>query len=136
ILLLLAAVLATRAWGNLRKIPLAFPALLIGSLIAFAVAQSFPYRLYIPERILQYSWPPLLIFGFLLLAYLAFSTLTQKWAGVLAALLVCGLELGLYGDGLTRDINIHNWTSRDTPVVQFVATLPKESLVAASFDTS
>ena len=45
-------------------------------------------------------------------------------------------ELGLYGDGLTRNINIHNWTSRDTPLVQYVATLPKESLVAASFDSS
>jgi hypothetical protein len=136
ILFVIAAVLATRAWGNLRKIPLAFPALLIGSMVAFSVAQSFPYRLYIPERLLQYSWPPLMVFGFLVLAYLALSTLTQKWAGVWAALLVCGLELSLYGDGLTRDINVHNWTSRDTPVVQYVATLPKDAMIAASFDTS
>lgn len=136
LLLLVFAVLATRAWGNLRKIPLVFPALFLGSLLAFAVAQSVPYQLYIPDRLLLYSWPPLLLFGFLLVAYLAFSTLTQKWAGVLAALLVCGLELGLYGDGFARDINIHNWTSRDTPMVQYFATLPKNVLVAASFDNS
>jgi hypothetical protein len=136
ILLLVAAVLATRAWRNLGKMPLVFPALFIGSLLAFFAAQEFPYRLYIPERLLQYAWPPLLIFGFLFVAYFAFSTLSERHAGVLAALLVCGLELGLYGDGLTPDINVHNWRGRDDATVQFVATLPKEATVAAAFDLS
>ncbi|HEY1587360.1 MAG TPA: hypothetical protein VGH63_16805, partial [Polyangia bacterium] len=111
-------------------------AMFLGSVVAFFAAQWFPYRLYIPERMLQYAWPPVLIFGFLLLAYFAFSTLTARWAGVLAALLICGLELFFYGDGFTRDINVHNWKRRDDAIVQFTATLPKDVMIAASFDTS
>jgi hypothetical protein len=130
------ALVLLRRWRTLEKVPLIFPALFAGSLLAFFAAQWFPYRLYIPERMLQYAWPPLLIFGFLLLAYLALFTLTQKWAGVLAALLVCGLELFFYGDGLTRDINVHDWRKRDSLTVQFIATLPKGVTIAASFDQS
>ncbi|HWE27369.1 MAG TPA: hypothetical protein VHB97_05165 [Polyangia bacterium] len=139
ILAVVAALLALvllRRWRTLGKVPIVFPAMFVGSLVAFGMAQWFPYRLYIPERMLQYAWPPLLIIGFLLLAYLALSTLTPRWAGTLAALLVCAIELGLYGNGFVRDVNVHNWHSRDTPVVQFVATLPKDVTVAASFDTS
>ncbi|MGZ3439602.1 MAG: hypothetical protein ACXVDD_08795 [Polyangia bacterium] len=130
------ALLLLRRWRTLGRVPIVFPALFAGSVAAFFAAQWFPYRLYIPERMLQYAWPPLLLFGFLLLAYLAFFTLTQRWAGVLAALLVCGLELAFYGDGFQRDINIHDWRRRDDLTVQFVATLPKEATVAASFDQS
>ncbi|HEX8952797.1 MAG TPA: hypothetical protein VF945_13170, partial [Polyangia bacterium] len=139
LLAIVAAALALvllRRWRTLKKVPLVLPALFAGSLVAFGLAQWFPYRLYIPERMLQYAWPPVLIFGFLLLAYLAFSTLTERWAGVLAALLLCTLELSLYGDGFTRDINVHNWARRDDATVQFVATLPKEAHLAASFDLS
>ena len=131
------AVLVVWRWRTtLKKVPIVLPGLFAGSLVAFAVAQWFPYRLYIPERMLQYAWPPVLIFGFLLLTYLAFSTLTERWAGVLAALLCCALELGFYGDGFVRDINVHDWTRRDDATVQFVKTLPKDVHIAASFDLS
>ena len=130
------ALLVLRRWRTLKKVPIVFPAMFAGSLVAFALAQWFPYRLYIPERMLQYAWPPVLIIGFLLLAYLAFFTLTERWAGVLAALLVCTLELTLYGNGFVRDINVHDWTRRDDATVQFVATLPKDAHIAASFDLS
>jgi hypothetical protein len=130
------ALLLLRRWRTLRRVPIVLPAMFAGSIVAFALAQWLPYRLYIPERMLQYAWPPVLIFGFLLLAYLAFSTLTERWAGVLAALVVCGLELFFYGDGFTRDINVHDWKRRDDAVVQFIATLPKDVMVAAPFDTS
>jgi len=126
--------LVLRRWRLVAKIPIVFPALFVGSIAAFSVAQAFPYRLYIPDRLLLYAWPPLLLFGFLLLAYLAFSTLTPRWAGVLAAVLCCGLELGFYGDGFTRDINVHNWASRDDATVRFAATLPKDVMIAASFN--
>ena len=130
------ALLLLRRWRLVAKVPIVFPALLAGSLLAFAVAQSFPYQLYIPDRLLLFSWPPLLLVGFVLLAYLAFSTLTPRWAGVLAAVLVCGLELVFYGDGFARDINVHNWRSRDTATVRFAASLPKDVLIAAPFDTA
>jgi len=130
------ALLLLRRWRTIAKVPIVLPAMFLGSVVAFFAAQWFPYRLYIPERMLQYAWPLVLIFGFLLLAYLAFFTLTQRWAGVLAALLVCGLELFFYGDGFTRDINVHNWKRRDDATVQFTATLPKDVMIAASFDTS
>ena len=130
------ALLVLRRWRTLGRVPIVLPAMFVGSVVAFTVAQLFPYRLYIPERMLQYAWPPFFIFGFLFLAYLAFDTLTPRWAGVLAALLVCGLELGLYGNGLVRDVNVHNWRSRDDATVRFIATLPKDVMVAASFDTS
>ena len=130
------ALVLLRRWRTLARVPIVLPALFVGSLAAFGVAQALPYRLYIPERMLQYAWPPALILGFLLLAYLAFSTLTPRWAGVLAALVVCGLELGLYGDGLVRDVNVHDWTRKDDATVRFVATLPKAVTLAAAFDTS
>ncbi len=136
-LLLAIRLVMTRRWQTLAKIPLVFPGMLVGSLVAFAVAQLFPYRLYIPDRLLLFSWPPLLLFGLLLLAYLAFSTVTTpRWAGVLAAIVCCALELGFYGDGFSPDINVHNWASRDDATVRFTATLPKDALIAASFDKS
>ncbi len=131
------ALVALRRWrATLAKVPIVLPAMLAGSLVAFAMAQWFPYRLYIPERMLQYAWPPVLIIGFLFLAYLAFHTLTPRWAAALAAVVVCGLELGLYGNGFIRDVNVHDWKRRDDATVQFVATLPKDVMVAASFDVS
>jgi hypothetical protein len=128
--------LLLRRWRTLGKVPLVFPGLLVGSLIAFTAAQLVPYRLYLPERMLQYAWPPLFIIGFLLLAYLAFFTLTEKWAAMLAALLLCVVELGFYGNGFLRNINVHDWRRRDDATVQFIATLPKEATVAAGFDVS
>jgi len=128
--------LLLRRWRTLGKVPLVFPGLLVGSLIAFTAAQLVPYRLYLPERMLQYAWPPLFIIGFLLLAYLAFFTLTEKWAAILAALLLCVVELGFYGNGFLRNINVHDWRRRDDATVQFIATLPKEATVAAGFDVS
>ena len=127
--------LLLRRWRLVAKVPIVLPALLAGSLLAFAVAQSFPYQLYIPDRLLLFSWPPLLLFGLLLLAYLAFSTLTSpRWAGMLAAVLVCGLELVFYGDGFVRDINVHDWHRKDDATVRFAATLPKDVMIAAPFD--
>ncbi|HEY2743240.1 MAG TPA: hypothetical protein VGL86_01400, partial [Polyangia bacterium] len=135
-LLLAVRLVMTRRWREtLAKVPIIFPAMFVGSMAAFAVAQAVPYRLYIPDRLLLYAWPPLLLFGLLFLAYLAFSTVTSvRWAGVLAAVVVCALELGFYGDGFSRDINVHNWTSRDDATTRFVATLPKDVLLAAPFD--
>jgi hypothetical protein len=133
----LALLLLVRRRRLLAKVPIVFPALFVGSMAAFAVAQSVPYRLYIPDRLLLYAWPPLLLFGLLLLAYLAFSTVTTpRWAAVAAAIVCCALELGFYGDGFIPNINVHNWTRRDDATVRFAATLPKDVLIAAPFDTS
>lgn len=133
----LALLLLVRRWRLIARVPIVFPALFVGSVAAFLVAQAVPYRLYIPDRLLLYAWPPLLLFGLLLLAYLAFSTLmTPRWAGVAAAVVCCALELGFYGDGFYRDINVHNWTRRDDATVAFARSLPKEVLIAAPFDLS
>ena len=131
------AAAAGASLAYLRKVPIVFPAMFVGSLVAFAVAQAVPYRLYIPDRLLLYAWPPLLLFGLLLLAYLAFSTVTSaRVAGILAAVVCCALELGFYGDGFQPDINVHNWARRDDATVRFAATLPKDVLIAAPFDVS
>ena len=136
-LLLLVRMAMTRRWRLLAEVPILFPAMLVGSLIAFAVAQAVPYRLYIPDRLLLYAWPPLLLFGLLLLAYLAFSTVMARSTAAIAAAVLCiALELGFYGSGFWRDINIHNWTRRDDATVKFTATLPKDVLIAAPFDMS
>ena len=136
-LLLLVRTAMTRRWRLLAEVPIVFPAMLIGSLVAFAVAQAVPYRLYIPDRLLLYAWPPLLLFGLLLLAYLALSTVTSRRTAAIGAALLCGaLELGFYGDGFQADINIHNWARRDDATAKFAATLPKDAIIAAPFDES
>jgi hypothetical protein len=132
----LASLLILRG-RTLAKVPIVLPAMFVASLVAFTAARLVPYRLYLPERMLQYTWPPLLVFGFLLLAYLALSTVTTPpRAGVLAAILCVAVELCFYGDGLERDINVHDWTLRDDGTVRYVATLPEDVTVAASFDMS
>jgi hypothetical protein len=131
-----AALLAGVAGRRLFSLNLVFPATLAGSLALFAVAQSVPYRLYLPERIVQYAFPPLLLLGLLQVAYLAFTKLSSRHAGVLAALSLCVLELGFYGDGLTPRVNMWDWSAKDTPTVRFIGTLPKDVKVAASFDVS
>ena len=134
---IVAVLVLLAAWkwrATLSRLPLVFPGAFLGSLVAFAVAQSFPYRLYLPERLLQYSWPPVLLFSLLLLAYFAFASLTARWAGILAAVLVCGLELTFYGDGFQRDINMWDWSQRDDATVQYVKTLPKDVMIACHFN--
>lgn len=139
VVLVLAIVFAVVAGTRLRRLPPIFLGLLGGSLLAFWVAQTFPYRLYIPDRILLYAWPPLLLFGLLYVGALAFSRLTaqQRYASLMAAVAVVGVELAFYGDGMTREINIHNWHGRaEDATVRFAATLPKDVTLAAPFDKS
>jgi hypothetical protein len=136
ILVVTALLMALLAGRRLRRIHPVFPAFLIATVAAFAVAQSFPYRLYLPDRVLLYGAPPLLLIGLLQLAHLGMSRLTERHAGVLATLLVCTLELGFYGTGLTRGIGLHDWRNRNTPVVGFAATLPKDVTIAAPFDVA
>ena len=124
------------AGARSRKVPIVLPAMFLGSLVAFSAAQWFPYRLYIPERMLQYAWPPVLIFGFLLLAYLAFSTLTRALGRrARGAARVRARALLLRRRLHPRHQRAQLEARATTPTVQFIATLPKDAMIAASFDT-
>ena len=129
-----AAALLGAAGRRLRALPAVLPALLASSLVAFAVAQALAYRLYFPDRMLQYAWPPLMLLGLVAVGQAAWAGLGPRRAALLTALTLGALELGCYGDGLMRDIGLHDWHSRETPLVRAVARLPEDALVAASFD--
>jgi hypothetical protein len=136
LVLVFAALLALVANLRLRRLHPLFLAFFVATVATFALAQAVPYRLYLPDRILFYGGPPLLVLGLLQLAYLAMTRVSERHAATLAALVVCTFELGFYGTGLSPRVGLHDWSGKNTPVVRFAATLPKDVTLAASFDTA
>ena len=79
----------------------------------------FPYRLYIPERHVAVRLAaaadlrlPAARLSRLLHADAARGPACSRRCSSAA------LELGFYGDGFSRDINVHNWSARDDATVQ------------------
>jgi hypothetical protein len=134
LMVLVVGLLVMRAGRRLRDVPKIFPALLIASLVAFFVARLVAYRLYFPNRMLQYTWPPLFLMVLPLVAARALAI--DRWRGAVAGgVLLVGVQLLFYGDGLAHRINRRDWSGDDTPVVRFIGTLPKDVLVAGSSHT-
>ncbi|HEX2568324.1 MAG TPA: hypothetical protein VH877_02115 [Polyangia bacterium] len=129
-------VLVVLAGRRLRELPLLLVFMFIASLGAYQLARVMAYRLYLPERMLLYAWPPLFHVTMVLLAYQAMRRLGARWAGRGAAILLIALQFAVYGDGLPRRMNLWDWSAYDTPTVRFIGTLPKDALVAAPFKTS
>lgn len=132
--LALTATLLTAAGRRLRALPAVFPALLISSLVAFAAAQLLAYRLYFPARMLEFSWPPLLLLGLVAVGIQAFAARGRRDAVLLTVLVLGAFTFLTNGDGLERSVGLHDWRSRETPMVKKVATLPPDVVVAAHFD--
>jgi hypothetical protein len=130
----LVAVLMTLAGRRLRAIPTIFPALIVSSLGAFAVAQALAYRLYFPDRMLLYAWPLVGLLGLPWVAHLALEPRVGRHASAVAGILLCGLELLFYGSGLPNRYAMHAWGARDDKTMAFLRTLPKEVLIATSLD--
>lgn len=134
IALAVAAFLVGAAGRRLREVPLVIPALLVSSVVAFAVAQAVAYRLYFPERMLQFSWPPVLLLGLVAVGLRAFASFGARDAALLTAAVLLGTQLLTNGDGLARAIGLHDWHARETTVVKEIAKLGPDVVVAAPFD--
>jgi len=131
----LLAGLSLLAGRRLSTLPRVFPALLLTSLVAFTAAQCVPYRLYFPDRMLLFSWPPLFLMALPLVAHEGLKRFTQH-AAVAAAALVVTVQLVVCGSGLLPKLDLWDWSAGDTATVKFVAKLPKNVTVAAHFNTA
>ncbi len=107
-------------------------ALAIASISLFEAAKIFLFRLYIPDRYLTYS---LIVLGTLLAAIgasfilMLFRKRLSK-SIVLAILLVFGLISNIQQDKFRRPLIMINATHR-AGLLQFIATLPKDTLIAS-----
>jgi hypothetical protein len=115
----------------LARLPRIYATLLLASLAMYFVALAAAYRLYFPDRMLLFCWPPLILTGLPIVAWLALSKLTPRWAPALALLATAGFQLLVHGDGLSPLVGLHDWKRHDTPVVRFSRTLPAEATIAA-----
>ena len=133
VLVAAALVMGRRALARLRPI---VPALLVASVVAFAAAQALAYRLFIPERILKYAWPPVFLAALPVFAMEALRPLARRHAALVAVIVLAGVQLTLHGSGLARRYGVHDWSARDTPTTRFLSTLPAGVLVAAGLEES
>lgn len=134
--LIVVALLVAAAGARLRQVPLIFPMLLVCSTGAFLVAQAVACRLYIPDRMLLFSWVPA---AQLLLPWLAHQAMTRiglPRPALFAALLWGGVQFGFYGNALVPFYGLHDFSLGVTRIVQFAGTLPKDSLIATSHTES
>jgi len=79
---------------------------------AFFLRSGFPIALH-SRRMLQYAWPPLLIFAFCSRLSRVLH-LTQKWPACWRRSCV-RLELTFYGDAFCATSTFHDWRRRDDP---------------------
>ncbi|MBI5480266.1 MAG: hypothetical protein HY906_15485 [Deltaproteobacteria bacterium] len=115
---------------RLRRFPLAWPALIATSVLAFYVSRAVALRLHLPERMLEFTFPSLFLLGVPVLAWLAFERELKAWAGHAAAVVVAALFLGLWGTGIPAGQYLKVWKTEVTPIVKFAATLPEGAHLA------
>jgi hypothetical protein len=132
----LLAALALVAWRRLRHLPPVLAALLASSLLLFWLARLLAYRLYLPDRMLVYAWPPLFVALLVALAGLAGQRISRQWGCLGVAVLVVVFHFSFEKDGLPRSFGMRDWRANETPTVRFLAKLPKDTLVAADLRTS
>jgi hypothetical protein len=127
-----AGALGLLAWRKNKNLPVALPAILIAAMVMYFVIRALAYRLYLPDRPLTFAYPIALAFGLPVLAYEAFSRLSQRWSKIAAALVVALFFGFMRGDGLVlprKAMPNNSW--QDTPALHFVRTLPKDVLIIA-----
>jgi hypothetical protein len=126
-LLVLLLLAARRRLGSLPRI---LPAFALASLGAFFFARLVAYRLYLPDRMLVYAWPPLLLVALPLLLHRALEPRLGARAPLAAGGLVVGFLALACGDGLARNENLTFFGAHHTPVIRWAATRPKDALFA------
>jgi hypothetical protein len=136
----LAAVVLVVALAR-RRIPLIFPCVALCGAMAYVLASAVAYRLYVPDRMIHYALPPLVL---LLLAPMALEAAAlvparflPRHARVTAVVLALVLPtLAFGGLGLQRDNGLRDWSAEHTPAMRFIAGTASDALVAAHPATS
>jgi hypothetical protein len=83
-----------------------------------------------------YALPVVMLTALPMVAREAMARYSERDAALLGAVLVVTFELVLYGAGLPIAWGLHDYRTRDTPTIRFVASLPKDATVAAGIDES
>jgi hypothetical protein len=136
LLFVLVALAVAAAGRRVLALPRPLVALAASSLIGVCVAQVVAYRLYFPDRMVQYTLPPLLLIAVLWLAKEAFARVSERHAALLGGAAVLAVELGLYGAGLPEAYGLRDYGDRDTATMRYLARLPPGITVAATPDES
>lgn len=104
------------------KSPLALPitAILAVSLIMYEISSWLAFRLHIPDRTLMYSLP---VAGLILIS-LSFASI-RAFRG-----LIILITFALWGTGFNTDLNLWANQSHAAKLYDFIATLPKDALIA------
>jgi len=123
-----------------RRIPLVFIALAVASVAAYALASAVAYRLYVPDRMVHYAAPPIILLLFVPLTLEAILLLPLRLRpphpNVAASVLVAALTLLAGSTGLSSYSGLHDWSGGRTFAVEFLAKQSANVLVAAHPATS
>ncbi len=138
---LLTVILAALAFGIgllRRRVPLAFGCVLACSVAAYALACAVAYRLYVPDRLVHYSWTPviLLLFGELVVELFGSPANDRppregRRPRLLVATGLVALIVVANGTGVTSYSGLRDWEARRNATLSFLETLPRDVLIAA-----
>jgi hypothetical protein len=121
-----------------RHTPLPFELLLVGvaAFVAYLLARALAFKLYLPYRTLQHTFPYLIYVGAPLLTWCALSRALPRrpW---LAAALTCGawvlLACTLWGHGVERGPKTYQSFAGGRPFYLFIRDLPNDAVFAGDF---
>ena len=118
-----------------RRVPAPFIALAASSIAAYSLACAVAYRLYVPDRMLHYAAPPIILLLFAPLVLEALQRLPERLrprnAPLSAALLVGALTVLAGNLGLSRYSGLHDWSAGQTKTTRFLGAQRLDALVAA-----
>jgi hypothetical protein len=124
-----------------RRIPLIFPCVALCAAAAYMLASAVAYRLYVPDRMIHYALPPLVL---LLLAPMALEAATlvpvrflpQRARATVVVLALVLPTLAFGGLGFQRENGLRDWGGEDTRAMHFLNGTSRDALVAAHPATS
>lgn len=132
VVLVVAAVLLWRRKQVDRLVPL-HPLFLVGSAtVAFWLARTFAFRLYLPHRMVQHTVPYAIVVVFVIAAFVVGRAVLGERRGSIAALALVLSPFVVAGDGFygggwrtyAEDKPLYQWLEKNTPVTaQFAGTL-------------
>jgi hypothetical protein len=118
-----AALALAMAGKRLRDLPRVYFLLPLSALVFYFVAWLLAYRLYLPSRMIQQAWPVVMATALPLI----FVRIIRP---LYAALAVAVFTFALSGVNLPRAENLTDFASHDVDTIRFLATLPRDILVA------
>jgi hypothetical protein len=116
-----------------RRVPLPFFAVAASAVGAYFLACAVAYRLYVPDRMLHYASPPIILMLLTPLAVEALTDLRRRFRHGAAAMctLIVALTILAGNSGISRYSGLHDWGGGRNATTDYLGRQRKDALVVA-----